>query len=169
MENNNNTIEELYNKHYGYLLRIAKQIVHDADAEDIVQDVFEDLIKSPDWLARCVSISEHPEELRRILRTFLRNDCNNYFKHLKVKNRIFCYTPDFELLPVSTDTEQEYINTNLLEFIANSSKRCNDVLIKYYIEGYSTSELAEQMGLSKRTIEDYLYKNLKALREILKE
>jgi hypothetical protein len=50
-----------------YLLYIAKQTVPEADADDIVQNVFLNLMKSPDWLAQCVLKSDHPDELRCIM------------------------------------------------------------------------------------------------------
>jgi DNA-directed RNA polymerase specialized sigma24 family protein len=99
----NELIDELYKKYYKYLLYIAKQTVPEAeaDADDIVQNVFLNLMKSPDWLAQCVLKSDHPDELRCILRTFLRNACYKYYRRLKVMHNIFIDVSDCDLNPNS--------------------------------------------------------------------
>jgi RNA polymerase sigma-70 factor (ECF subfamily) len=170
---NNELIEELYKKYYKYLLYIAKQNVSKTYADDIVQNVFLNLMKSPYWLAQCSLKSNNPEELKNILRTFLNNSCKNYYKHSNKKHDIFQDISNDELFTIPIDVEQKYCNTDLLERIINIiSKlkgRGKDIIMKYYIEGYSIDELAEQTGLSTRTIENYLYRTLNFLRKKIKE
>jgi RNA polymerase sigma-70 factor (ECF subfamily) len=156
-----------------YLLYIAKQNVPEADAEDIVCEVFEKLMKSSYWLAQCILKLDRPDELKNILRAFLRNACNNYHRRLNIKHQIFKDTSESELLTISTDVEQEYEDRDLFEHIINNtnklSERGKDIIMKYHIKGYSADELAEQTGLSPRTIESYLYRTMKLLRETLKK
>jgi RNA polymerase sigma factor (sigma-70 family) len=170
---NSKLIKELYEKYHTYLICIAKRTVPEVDAEDIVQNVFEYLIKSQYWLIQCVLTSDNPEKLRHILRAFLRNACNKHYRHSKVKNKIFCDLPDYELLSITTDTEQEYHDKDLIENIVNisakSDKRGTDILMKYYLEGYSTDELAKQTGLSVSAIENYIWRSLKGLTKIIKK
>ncbi|MDR2651282.1 MAG: sigma-70 family RNA polymerase sigma factor [Prevotellaceae bacterium] len=170
---NNELINELYEKYYKYLLYIAKQIIPEADAEDIVQNVFLNLAKSPDWLAKCILKADSPDDLRRILRTFLHNACYNYHKHSNINNDIFINMPDYESCEISTDVEQMYDDRDLYEYIItvlNKLKgRNKNIFMKYYIDGYSTDELAKQTGLSPRTIETYIYRTLEYMRKFLKE
>jgi RNA polymerase sigma-70 factor (ECF subfamily) len=164
-------IEELYRSYRDFFLKIAKQNMPEVDAEDVVQDVFLHLMESPDWLAKCMLKSNETDELSRILHAFLRNACNNWYKHSNIKHEIFSDTSDDELykiLDMEMEMEQKYHSEELFEHIINTLHKLDghskDIFIKYYIEGYSIGELAEQTGLSKRSIETYIYRTLKYLR-----
>jgi RNA polymerase sigma-70 factor (ECF subfamily) len=172
---NDKLIGELYENYKKYLLCIARQ-TSKANAEDIIHDVFLNLIESTKWLVQCILKADSPDEVKRILRTFMRNACINYHKHSNIGHNIFndtYNTLDCELYAASTDVEQEYGEKNSIEYIINLinqlSERGKDIIIKYYIEGYSKNEIAEQMKLSIRTIDTYIYRILKRLREILKK
>jgi DNA-directed RNA polymerase specialized sigma24 family protein len=59
---NKKLIDELFRKYERYLLYIAKQNVPKAEAENIVQNVFLNLMKSQYWLDQCILKADHPEE-----------------------------------------------------------------------------------------------------------
>ncbi|MDR1341610.1 MAG: sigma-70 family RNA polymerase sigma factor [Prevotellaceae bacterium] len=170
---NNELIDELYRKYYKYLLYIAKKIVPEANAEDIVSEVFLKLMESPQWLDQCKLKLECPDELKRILRAFLHNACTDYCKHSNITHKIFKDIPELELLAISIDMEQKYEDRDLFEHIINTpnrlSERGKNVFFKYHIEGYLIKELAEQTGLSPRTIETYVYRALEYFRKIFKK
>jgi RNA polymerase sigma-70 factor (ECF subfamily) len=166
----NELIAKLYKKYYLYMLNYTKQYISETDAEDIIQNVFLKLMESPYWLYQCILKSTSSDELKFILTSFLHNACCNYCKHLNYKNKKFSDISFYENFDVSTDMEREYQHRELLMLIINKlSPRSRDIIIKYYIEGYSIKELAEQTGLSSRTIESYLYRALKFLREKLND
>ncbi|MDR1170013.1 MAG: sigma-70 family RNA polymerase sigma factor [Prevotellaceae bacterium] len=166
-------IDELYRKYYNYLLCIAKRTVSEADAEDIVNEVFLKLMESQGWLEQCKLKLERPDKLKRILRTFLHNACIDYYRRLNRKHHIFKDIPELELLAIPIDMEQKYEDKDLVEYIINTpnklSKRGKNVFFLYHIEDYSIKELAEQTGLSPRTIETYIYRTLEYFRKIFKK
>jgi RNA polymerase sigma factor (sigma-70 family) len=170
---NNELIDELYKKYFRYLLYIAKRTISETDAEDIVHDVFLKLMESPYWLTQCLSKSNNPNELKRILQTFLHNALINHYKHSNIKHKIFYDTSDDESFEMSIDVEQKYNNKDLLKYITNIINRLKsrgkDIIIKYYIEGYSISELAKQTGLAPCTIKTYRHRMLEYLRKTLRE
>ncbi|MDR1582946.1 MAG: sigma-70 family RNA polymerase sigma factor [Prevotellaceae bacterium] len=168
---NEKLIDELYKKYYRYLLYIAKQTVSEVDVEDIIQSVFLNLINSLYWTNQCTLKADYPEEVKSILRIFLRNACCKYHRHAKKKHEIFSETPDCDLFAISIEVEQKYDNKNLFEYIVNLDKlneRDKDIILKYYVYGYSTEELAAQTGLSTNAIKTYRHRALKYIRERLK-
>jgi RNA polymerase sigma-70 factor (ECF subfamily) len=92
---------------------------------------------------------------------------------LNNRNKIFSDTSfyeNIEVFEIPTDTEQEYQHSKLLLIenrINKLSSRSRNIFVKYYIEDYSIKELAKQTGLSSRTIESYLYRAKKFIREEL--
>jgi RNA polymerase sigma-70 factor (ECF subfamily) len=169
----NELIIKLYEKYHMYMLNYAKQYVNETDAEDIVHNVFLQLMESPYWLFQCILKSVFSDEPKSVLTSFLHNACCNYCRRLNNRNKIFSdisFYENVEVFEIPTDTEQEYQHGKLLlieRLIGKLSPRSRNIFVKYYIESYSIKELSEQTGLSFRTIESYLYRAKKFIRENL--
>jgi RNA polymerase sigma-70 factor (ECF subfamily) len=166
---NNGLIGEIYEAYYTVMFRYARKYIHNnADIEDLIHDIFTKLLIDTAWLANMISKSEHPHDLRRMLFAFLHNSCCNHCRHVNNTNKIFSDVPYSELTVISTDEEQNNNRTDaaiLWDNINRLNERNRDIFVKYYIDGFSMRELAEQTGLSPRTVESSLYRALKLLKK----
>lgn len=75
------TIEQLFKRHYLDMYRLAKSYLYDGEvSKDIVSDVFADLIDSPEVLL--------PQTARQYLMTSVRNRCINIIRQKKLREQI---------------------------------------------------------------------------------
>lgn len=158
--------ELLFRYYYPGLVVFAKQIVFDADeAEEIVQDFFVQL-----WIGRN-KIKES-------------SSLKNYF-FVSVKNRAFNFLRK-EKVKEKTLNELEYMISNdglfqpdifiVSELQAQITKafdklpdRTREIFLLSRSKGFSNDEIAQQLSLSKRTVETQISNALKILRHELKE
>jgi RNA polymerase sigma-70 factor (ECF subfamily) len=161
-------LKEIYAAYYRTVFNYAKKRMNEADAEDVVQNVFLKLTESTDWLQRIISVSDKPEKVRSILFIFVRNGCNNFYRLAKNTGKIFADVPGLENV-AAVNPEQEYQNNDMISLLmaraGKLSRQNKNIFIKYYIEGYSVMELAGETGLSSHAVEGRLYRILKFLRK----
>ena len=81
----------------------------------------------------------------------------------KVENGNDHYNPE-------TKTDFEMLRSRIKE-IANQElpEKCQEIFFLSRIENKKNSEIAQILGLSKRTVENQLYRALKIIKKILKE
>lgn len=154
---------QLFDRYFTPLSIFADKILTDTEAAtDIVQSLF-------------VSLYEQRSELKIVaVKPFLyqsvRNRCLNELKHRKVHDN---YT-DTEMSVLSeevNDTEEAIemseLEARLSTAIQQLPSQCRKIFEMSRFDGKSNSEIAESMGLSKRTIETQISKALLALRKNL--
>ncbi len=157
-------LDELFRRYYVDLCRVAIRLVRDAAAsEDIVQEVFTRL-----WTKR----SKLPGEAQAVgpyLRRSVRNRSLNY---LRDRKRI---PVDDGELPESADTapppsaslEQEELRTRIHAAIDRLPERCRLVFVMSKVEEMSQREIADQLEISVKTVENQMTRAYKFLREWL--
>ncbi len=147
------------------LLRFAEKFVSELFAEDIVQDVFLKL-----WDKQIFILPE--DELKRVLYTSVRNACIDSLRRINLEQEII----DNRMIQLKLDEldffeasdelfmTQDILNI-LLEKIDELPEKSRIIFRLSYIEGLKASEIAEQMDLSVRTVENQLYRSLQQLRK----
>jgi RNA polymerase sigma-70 factor, ECF subfamily len=155
----------IFNYYYSGLCVFAKQYTGSFEqAEDIVQDFFVSLwIKAPDLTIK--------DSLRSYIFSSVKNRCLDFVRHNKVKEKYEeTMVPDTGCQ--QNDSFSIYIETELRDAIENSLEklppRCREVFSLSRYEGKTNQQIAEKLGLSKRTVELQISNALKILRLELK-
>ena len=164
-ERNKVVFDFVFEYYYSGLCTYAETIVKDEEAvEDIVQELFVKL-----WVkASHISIQT---SLKNYLFISVRNRCFDYLKHQNVKsksiqsNEFLKYVDEFT--PESWFVESELRDT-IERSIDKLAPRCREIFRMSRFEGYKNLEIADKLGLSKRTVELQITNALKALRKDLK-
>ena len=159
--------DELFNMYYQRLLIFAKQYIKQHEsAEEIACELFVKL-----WLKRdTLSSVLNPEVY---LYVSVKNACLNFIRSNKKRAALFL---DNESLPTnekvlgnySTIEDKELVK--LLDAAVDCLPEQRRLIFKLIKEdGLKTAAVAQILGLSKRTVENQLYKAVKALAEAISD
>lgn len=163
-----NKIEYYHNIYIEYapmLIRFAEKFVSAGYAEDMVHDVFLKFWDKPAF--------DLPEkELKRVLFTSVRNICIDYLRRLNLETEIV-NTKRIQLqideLFYAENLENLYLQKDLVGILMKKidelPEKGREIFKLAYIEGMKASEIAEEMGISVRTVETHLYRSLQYLRK----
>jgi RNA polymerase sigma-70 factor (ECF subfamily) len=156
-------IEFLFKEHYDYLCRTVYRVLpKPAIIEDLVQDVFFELWRKHETLNITTSIKAY-------LRRAAVNKTLNYIRSQRLKLADPENTPE----PESRFTEaEEQLEVNELQDRINKvvdslPERCRMVFVLSRFEEKSYKEIAEELGISIKTVENQISKALKLLRKAL--
>lgn len=140
---------------------IEQFISNNAEAMDLAQNIF---IKV--WLQR--SILNDINSFGAYLYTVTRNSAIDYGRTRKIKIPLADVENGIE--PDSAHTENEYFaketELQIAAAIARLPEKRKQVFILSRMEGKSNSEIAEIMGISKKTVENHMNLVLRELRKI---
>ena len=152
--------DNIFKQHYGRLCAYAGQFIFDKDScADIVSEAFEDLWTDFSHIRK--------EALRSYLYKIVHNKCIDYLRHQKVKKRYI----DLYILLTKSSFTQEELNfqqereQQMEQILAKLNQRTREVFLACYAEGKSYKEVAEMTGLSMASIQKYMVKALKIIRE----
>lgn len=155
--------DQLFKEYYQPLAVFAKSYVLDLEtAKEIVQDFFVHLYEKRRNLVITTSIKSY-------LYQSVRNRCLNHLKHRQVQNM------HHDLLKAEQDfTENLEDKIRVCELEHMISKvvdqlppQCKRIFNLSRVKGFSNNEIAEQLQISKRTVETQISNALKTLREKL--
>jgi RNA polymerase sigma-70 factor (ECF subfamily) len=158
-------LRQIFDRHYPTLLGDIYRILPDEDtAQDIAQEVFVEL-----WRKR----SEL--DIHTSLRAYLRRAAvNRALNHLKTSRRLVLDEPenrahaaDTSARDITRKREQETLEDALHAAIETLPEKCRVVFSLSRFENLSHREIAEQLGISVKTIENQITKAMKLLREAL--
>jgi RNA polymerase sigma-70 factor (ECF subfamily) len=155
--------KQIYEANISLLVRFAQRFTEAEVAEDIVHDVFAELWKSEKQLDDATA--------RAYLFMAVRNRCINHLKqehahktHLrKVLTEIQLHGLDYfdsteKLIIEAEQLQQIYSHVDQLP------EQCRRIFKLAYFDGKKSTEIAELLTLSIRTVEHQLYLGLKTLR-----
>jgi RNA polymerase sigma-70 factor (ECF subfamily) len=153
--------EQVFRKYYAGLCAYGRSILHDADeAEEIVQNVF-------------VSIWEKREEIEitQSLKSYLyravHNHCLNRIKHQKVRDEHQQYALHYQEVSYESVSQTVYKNElekQLAKAIEKLPEQCRIIFKLSRFDELRYQEIADQLGLSVKTVENQIGKALKILR-----
>lgn len=157
----NSTFEHLFKAHYKELHAYAGVMLRDMDmAEEIVQGMFLRFWEKRELLNVQTSIKAY-------LYKCVYNDSMNYLKHQKVKTKYHdfaAYTMNNEYEPASSRVELSELEIKLQEALNELPEACRTIFQMSRFEELKYREIAEQLDLSIKTVENQMGKALKILR-----
>ncbi|WP_430405281.1 RNA polymerase sigma-70 factor [Fluviicola sp.] len=159
-----NTFEMVFRDYYKPLVRYGSTFLKDSDeAEDVVQQVFVSL-----WEKR-TQLDIHTS-IRAVLYKSVQNACLNKIKHLKIRAG---YAEDLKATVVQHDSSDPVqvneLNERIQVAVENMPEQCGRIFKMSRFEQLRYQEIADQLGLSVKTIENQMGKALKIVREELKD
>lgn len=159
IKNSNQGVFELvFNFYYSGLVVFADQIIKDTSiSEDIVQSVFMKL-----WETReTIDI----RSFRSYFIQCVKNRCIDHLRSQQVKAKFDNRVPESDYLVMDEDL---WTKTELSELIEQSVEslppRCREIFRMSRYENLKIAEIADQLKISKRTVETQISKALKILR-----
>lgn len=159
------SFEVLFKTYYASLCHFSRSFIKDQDdCEEVVQDFFLKLWEKREELDINTSVKSY-------LFSAIRNRCLNYIKHSKIKLE---YQLEVLKNPESDiDTSNYFMEIDLVEKIDKSiaalPDRRREIFILSREQGLKYREIADQLGISIKTVETQMGQALKDLREKLKE
>ncbi|WP_303010698.1 sigma-70 family RNA polymerase sigma factor [uncultured Bacteroides sp.] len=159
-----NIITRSYEKYYQVILTyITCRITHRYEAEDLTQDVFVRLLDYKQML--------RPDTVRYFLFTIARNIVTDYIRRYYKKQEIDSYI--YDTASVSTnETEEKVIGDDLLAMerarLQAMPEQRKLVYILNRFENKTSPEIADELNLSCRTVENHLFLGRREMREFFR-
>jgi RNA polymerase sigma-70 factor (family 1) len=158
--------EMLFKTYYQPLCRYATSYLKDADgAEEIVQAAFIGL-----WEKRKSITIE--TSLKSYLYRAIRNSCLNELKHEQVKQKYFANESlkgEAQSAPADHLAIHEELEDKIRAAIQTLPEQCRLIFTMSRFEELKYQEIADQLNLSVKTVENQMGKALKIMRVQLKE
>jgi RNA polymerase sigma-70 factor (ECF subfamily) len=165
-QGNKSAFETLFKSHYANLCGYAVKYVWELEqAEEIVQDLFFNIWNKRSDLYISSSIESY-------LFRAVRNACLNYLKHRKIRDNYASSVQEVHnpgLGQVDDPVETLELQKKIDESIESMPPERKKIFLLSRHEGLKYKEIAEQLGISVKTVEAQMGKALKFLREELKE
>jgi len=158
--------EKVFRLYYQPLCNYAGPLLKDFDeAEEVVQNVFYTI-----WNKR--ETMEVHTSVKAYLYRAVHNDCLNKLKHRKVKQHYaeaYQYSASVAEGHGANSLLTKELGQKIEQAIESLPEQCGQVFKLSRFEQLKYSEIAEQMGLSVKTVENHMGRALKLLREKLKD
>ena len=164
------SFEEIYVSYFSRMKYFALEyVLSEEDAENIVQDVFTELWERKELLTYNIN-------LVAFLFTSIKNRCIDHLRHRTVVQEavdkiqeeylmtLRVKLASLELFDQSLFSEQE-IERIVTEIIDSLQDKCREIFIKSRVEGKKQKEIAAELNLSLKTVENQMniaYKKIKA-------
>lgn len=164
--------DSLFETYYPKLLFYATQFLDEAEAKDVVQDVFMELWKRKDTLVMGEKIHIY---LYRLTYTRAINVLNhkkikaNYSKAMNdlYNHKIQFYESEFNN-EIFHKIENQELEGEIEAAMDKLPEKCKEVFKLSYLYDLKNKEISDVMNISLRTVEAHIYKALKILRKELK-
>lgn len=150
---------DFFDVHYPVMVSFAMNYVSDQDqAEELVQDVFANVWSK----AATLKLQASP---RAYLFSSTRYACLNFLKHKKVEQ---AYLEQSTFHQDQGDpVEYDELVGRLERALDKVPEKCREIFEMNRFQGKRYKEIAEELGLSLRTVENQMGKALKVLRQEL--
>lgn len=149
-------VAAIYERQAERLYRFALSLLgRAAAAEDMVQDCFVKLLRSP------VDFAGEAQE-RAWLLTCVRNACYDFFRRSEEKNVLL----DESLVSAADDQWQQVdLRLDTQDLLMALPPELRTICLLYYVEGYSSREIAEFLQCRPSTVRNRLARARQLLRE----
>jgi RNA polymerase sigma-70 factor (ECF subfamily) len=158
---NKETFRFLFDEYYNPLCNyVANSLGFKEEAEDIVMDVFTHIWAHPDTISEI----KYPK-------TYLfKAVYHKSIEHIRSK-KLVLVEYDYEKIVVPDYNEEnieEYLmKEKIFKSIRQLPSQCQLIFVKSKIDGLSHKAIAEELGLSTKTIENQITKAMKILKKLL--
>jgi len=155
-----------FKSYYQPLCNYAYSFLQDKEeAEEIVQSTFISVWEKRETLSIRTSAKSY-------LYAMVRNACLNVIKHEKIKQRyvneeLAMASPGYESVAHAVTSSE--LEGRIQEAIETLPEQCRLVFKLSRFEDLKYSEIAEQLNISVKTVENHMGKALKIMREQLKD
>lgn len=155
-----NAIETLFKEYYSEMCKSAFNILKDESAaEDVVQDIFMKLYQS-----RKEMTIDYPK-------SFFKRSATNAAIDIYRKQQKTSFVDVNEQYDLKYDEEEVEDNSALLDKVNHAidelPPKCRTIFILKRKEGYTNKEIAEELEISVKTVENQMTKAFKFLRKVL--
>ena len=156
--NNDKLISNYYAKHRGEIIDFITMRMADADeAEDMVQDLFLRLLRSHQLIT---SIT-----LPCLIYTMARHSIADYYRRRRVRDEYEHYIHKSDVISLmSEDTTESIINARE-RTLARLPEACGRIYRLHIYEGLKVSDIAQQLALPYKQVENRLGQARKAVRQ----
>ncbi len=165
-QGNERVFEVIFRKYYQSLCNYANSMLREIDeAEEVVQNLFSGIWEKRTELE--ISIS-----LKSYLYRAVHNHCLNRIKHLKIREEYQQYGNSYyesSYESVSQSVMKNELERKIEEAIDKLPEQCRLIFRLSRFEELKYHEIAEQLGISPKTVENQIGKALKILRVELAE
>jgi RNA polymerase sigma-70 factor (ECF subfamily) len=138
------SIEELYRRHAGMVLRRARRLVGDDAAEDIVHDVF--LRAARSWLGFRAEAS-----ITTWLYRITTNQCLNHIRDEATRRK---GTTRFASPSLASAAPEDRLG--IAQLLERLPEPLREVAVYYYVDQMDQREIAALVGVSERTVRNRL-------------
>jgi len=163
---NTNAFEMLFKQHYENLCRYACTFIRESDeAEDIVQKTFVTFWEKKEDIAVETSLKSY-------LYGAVRNAALNNIKHQQVRQKhaaTMTVNDHVASESASDGVVSAELNEQINAAIDRLPQQCRRVFELSRFEGLKYAEIAEQLGISVKTVENQMGKALRRMRDELHE
>jgi RNA polymerase sigma-70 factor (ECF subfamily) len=160
-QGNERVFEVVFRKHYQALCNYGFGLLKDMDdAEEIVQGIFMKFWEQREEIEITVSLKSY-------LYRAVHNTCLNRIKHLKIQDTYRQHVGDFLELNHDSATDELYKNEleqRIAVAIDKLPEQCRLIFRMSRFEELKYQEIADQLQLSIKTVENQIGKALKILR-----
>ncbi len=165
-QGNERIFEVIFRKYYQSLCNYANSMLKELDeAEEIVQNLFSGIWEKRTDLEINVSLKSY-------LYRAVHNHCLNRIKHLKIRGEYEQYANNYfesSYESVSQAVMKNELEMKIEEAIEKLPEQCRIIFRLSRFEELKYHEIAEQLGISPKTVENQVGKALKILRVELAE
>ena len=166
--NNNQLLSNYYSQHRDELVSfIAVRIVDTNEAEDIVQDIFLHLLRGQQLIT--------PQTLPSLLYTMARHAVCDYYRrrHVHEAYEHYLQKSDAGSLMSDDSVESVFSAQQLMErmerSLARLPKACCEIYRLHIYDGMKVSDIAQELSLPYKQVENRLGQARKAVRQQLRK
>ena len=150
-------LEGLFRQHYSEMFHLARTLLGaDEEAEDIVQDVFAQLMET--------DIIPEAEGIRAYLMTAVHHGCTNIIRRTAMRQQVE------DLYPIDDTTDQQPIDqmTERLDAIQGYANEFTEphrsIFHLRFDEDLTLKEIAQHLGMNQNTVYKYLRQSIQQIR-----
>ena len=158
--------EMLFRTYYQSLCNYAYTFVRDREeAEEVVQSTFMNVWEKRDNLTIHTGVKPY-------LYAMVRNACLNLLKHEKIKQRhaeMEIASGERSIESVSRTVEASELEHRIVNAMSKLPEQCRLVFKLSRFEDLKYAEIADQLNISVKTVENQMGKALRVMREQLKD
>lgn len=163
--NDRRKIEKLYERYHRLIYFIAYHILHHhEDAEDAVIEAWEKIIRHLDKINEI-----NCQETQGLLVIIVERTAIDYYRRNKKQRDFETLSDDFESSPYFTTKDKAFENAELYQVLRHIPKKYSEVLILYYVNGFTGKEIANLLNIKEDAVMTRLSRGRKLLKKELSD